>query len=154
MWTGVQQSAFLDYFWFFPVCKSVPRETRGRELKRESSSITYYTFVSSHHHGILFQRWKTAKSRIIRGGFGIFYEGFIGENVRVAIKERDLESKQGNGEWLTSGEKQICNKLLKRGSRALMKVLVHWENQTGEEATWEYSDEMLLQFPKFIELTS
>ncbi|XP_076892046.1 uncharacterized protein LOC143543662 [Bidens hawaiensis] len=48
----------------------------------------------------------------------------------------------------------LDRKLIKRGSRAAMKVLVHWKGQTTHEATWEFLDEMKLRFPDFVEPTS
>ncbi|KAD2805602.1 hypothetical protein E3N88_38979 [Mikania micrantha] len=41
--------------------------------------------------------------------------------------------------------------LVKRGSRAAMKVLVHWEGQSQQEATWEFLDDMKLRFPDLAE---
>nr|GFC34564.1 hypothetical protein [Tanacetum cinerariifolium] len=34
-----------------------------------------------------------------------------------------------------------------RGSRAAMKILVQWKDQSAEDATWEYLDELQLRFP-------
>ncbi|KAD3069224.1 hypothetical protein E3N88_37104 [Mikania micrantha] len=43
--------------------------------------------------------------------------------------------------------KVLDQKLVKRGSRAAMKVLVQWKDQGMSEATWEFLDDMKLRFP-------
>ena len=48
----------------------------------------------------------------------------------------------------------LDQKLVKRRNRAAMKVLVQWEGQTTQDATWEFLDELKLRFPDFSELTS
>ncbi|XP_076918814.1 uncharacterized protein LOC143579371 [Bidens hawaiensis] len=48
----------------------------------------------------------------------------------------------------------LDRKLVQRGNRAAMKVLIQWKGQTTQEATWEFLDEMKLRFPDFVELTS
>ncbi|KAD5317098.1 hypothetical protein E3N88_17044 [Mikania micrantha] len=45
--------------------------------------------------------------------------------------------------------KIIDRRLVKRGSRAAMKVLVQWEGKSVQEATWEFLDEMQIRFPDF-----
>ncbi|KAJ0547862.1 putative nucleotidyltransferase, Ribonuclease H [Helianthus annuus] len=47
----------------------------------------------------------------------------------------------------------IDRKWVKRGNRAAMKVLVQWRDQTVQDATWEFLDDMQLRFPDFSELT-
>ncbi|XP_076946902.1 uncharacterized protein LOC143618677 [Bidens hawaiensis] len=47
----------------------------------------------------------------------------------------------------------LDRKLVKRGNKAVMKVLVHWKEQTTHDATWEFLDELKLRFPDFSELT-
>ncbi|XP_076888633.1 uncharacterized protein LOC143539074 [Bidens hawaiensis] len=51
-------------------------------------------------------------------------------------------------------QRVLDRKLVKRGDRAAMKVLVHWNGQTTQDATWEYLDDLQLRFPDFNELTS
>ncbi|KAJ0803307.1 putative nucleotidyltransferase, Ribonuclease H [Helianthus annuus] len=46
-------------------------------------------------------------------------------------------------------EEVLERKLVKRGSKAAMKVLIRWKDQTVQEATWEYLDEMKIRFPDF-----
>ncbi|XP_076894638.1 uncharacterized protein LOC143546992 [Bidens hawaiensis] len=48
----------------------------------------------------------------------------------------------------------LDRKLVRRGNRAAMKVLIQWKGQTTQEAKWEFLDEMKLCFPDFVELTS
>nr|GEV50698.1 ribosomal protein S7, chloroplastic [Tanacetum cinerariifolium] len=43
--------------------------------------------------------------------------------------------------------KVLDHKMVKRGSRAAMKILVQWKDQSAEDATWEYLDELQLRFP-------
>ncbi|XP_076960803.1 uncharacterized protein LOC143637251 [Bidens hawaiensis] len=50
-------------------------------------------------------------------------------------------------------EEVIEKKMVKRGNRVVIKVLVRWNNQTANEATWEYLDDMKLRFPDFAEFT-
>nr|GEU34614.1 transposon Ty3-I Gag-Pol polyprotein [Tanacetum cinerariifolium] len=45
-------------------------------------------------------------------------------------------------------------KLVKRGSRVAMKILVEWKGQTAQEATWEFLDEMQLRFPDFADFVT
>nr|GEX42046.1 hypothetical protein [Tanacetum cinerariifolium] len=40
-------------------------------------------------------------------------------------------------------------KLVKRKNRAAMKVLVQWKDQSEQDATWEFLDELQLRFPDF-----
>ncbi|XP_076926022.1 uncharacterized protein LOC143589047 [Bidens hawaiensis] len=47
----------------------------------------------------------------------------------------------------------LDRKLVKRGNKAVMKVLVHRKDQTTHDATWEFLDELKLRFPDFSELT-
>ncbi|XP_076898581.1 uncharacterized protein LOC143552189 [Bidens hawaiensis] len=47
----------------------------------------------------------------------------------------------------------LDRKLVMRGNRAAMKVLTHWKDQTTQDATWEFLDELKLRFPDFVELT-
>ncbi|XP_076922291.1 uncharacterized protein LOC143584019 [Bidens hawaiensis] len=48
----------------------------------------------------------------------------------------------------------LDRKLVKRGKRAAMRVLVQWQGQSTQDATWEFLDELKLRFPDFSELTS
>ncbi|XP_076945560.1 uncharacterized protein LOC143616694 [Bidens hawaiensis] len=47
----------------------------------------------------------------------------------------------------------LDRRLVKRGNRDVIKVLVHWKDQTTQDATWEFLDEMKLRFSDFTELT-
>ena len=47
----------------------------------------------------------------------------------------------------------LDKKIVKRGNRAAMKVLVQWKDQTAQDATWEFLDDLKLRFPDFNELT-
>nr|XP_043637841.1 uncharacterized protein LOC122608824 [Erigeron canadensis] len=47
----------------------------------------------------------------------------------------------------------LDRKLVKRGNRAAMKVLVHWKGQLMQDATWEFLHDLKLRFPDFDELT-
>ena len=40
-------------------------------------------------------------------------------------------------------------KLVKKGNGAVVYFLVHWSNGTVEDATWEWSEEFIKQFPDF-----
>ncbi|XP_076935364.1 uncharacterized protein LOC143601991 [Bidens hawaiensis] len=51
-------------------------------------------------------------------------------------------------------EEVLEKKLVKHGNKAAMKVLIRWKNQTAQEATWEYLDEMKLRFPDLLDFTS
>ncbi|KAJ0854088.1 putative nucleotidyltransferase, Ribonuclease H [Helianthus annuus] len=44
----------------------------------------------------------------------------------------------------------LDRKLVRRGSKAAMKILVHWEGLSIEEASWEFLDEFKLRFPTFV----
>nr|GEW68141.1 retrotransposon protein, putative, Ty1-copia subclass [Tanacetum cinerariifolium] len=48
----------------------------------------------------------------------------------------------------------LDQKLVKRKNRAAMKVLVQWKDQSEQDATWEFLDELQLRFPDFSELVS
>nr|GEZ72003.1 hypothetical protein [Tanacetum cinerariifolium] len=48
----------------------------------------------------------------------------------------------------------LDRKLVKRKNRAAMKVLVQWKDQSEQDATWEFLDELQLRFPDFSELVS
>lgn len=43
----------------------------------------------------------------------------------------------------------VDNRVVKRGSKAVSQVLVHWVDLPLFEASWEYLDEFKLRFPSF-----
>ncbi|KAD7478366.1 hypothetical protein E3N88_01502 [Mikania micrantha] len=44
----------------------------------------------------------------------------------------------------------IDRKLIRKGNKAGIKVLVHWEGLAITDATWEWLDELKLRFPSFV----
>nr|GEY39589.1 DEAD-box ATP-dependent RNA helicase 35-like [Tanacetum cinerariifolium] len=42
--------------------------------------------------------------------------------------------------------KVLDHKMVKMGSRAAMKILVQWKDESAKDATWEYLDELQLRF--------
>ncbi|XP_076947035.1 uncharacterized protein LOC143618840 [Bidens hawaiensis] len=54
-------------------------------------------------------------------------------------------------EWWynTRSHSSLERKLVKRGHRAAMKVLVHWQGQATQDATWEFLEDLKLRFPDF-----
>nr|GEU32406.1 hypothetical protein [Tanacetum cinerariifolium] len=64
--------------------------------------------------------------------------------------EREVDEFMRDREAAVKLLKQLLDKkLVKRGSRAAMKILVEWKGQTAQEATWEFLDEMQLRFLDF-----
>ncbi|XP_076890291.1 uncharacterized protein LOC143541326 [Bidens hawaiensis] len=55
--------------------------------------------------------------------------------------------------FLLQPQAMLERKLVKRGNRAALKVLVQWKGPTVQDATWEFFDDMKLRFPYFSELT-
>ncbi|KAJ0442289.1 putative nucleotidyltransferase, Ribonuclease H [Helianthus annuus] len=47
----------------------------------------------------------------------------------------------------------LDKKMVKRGNRAAVKVLVQWKDQATQDATWEFLDDLKLRFPDFNDLT-
>ncbi|XP_076908862.1 uncharacterized protein LOC143565912 [Bidens hawaiensis] len=44
----------------------------------------------------------------------------------------------------------LDNKVVRRGNKAVAKVLAHWMNLPISEATWEFADELRIRFPSFV----
>ena len=43
----------------------------------------------------------------------------------------------------------LDRKMVKRGNRADVRLLIHWKNLSPAEATWEFASEIRRRFPSF-----
>nr|GEW02965.1 hypothetical protein [Tanacetum cinerariifolium] len=62
--------------------------------------------------------------------------------------DKEVDELMRDREATMNSLKVLDHKLVKRGSRDAMKILVQWKDQSAEDATWEYLDELQLHIVK------
>ncbi|GMI70186.1 hypothetical protein HRI_000687900 [Hibiscus trionum] len=91
---------------------------------------------------------KTTVTSGIEGSSNISFSQ-LKKHIGSAIVQSDLPVLGSDGTIIKEPVKILDRRMVKRGNRAVMEVLVEWTNSFSEDATWELYHKLKLDFPHF-----